>query len=115
MPEDDKMVSKNQYGGLNRPGEPGFGNIERVILFVVLTLAWPLAQDIVPSIDTASGYVDRSIYLNLGRFAFTSLLTFAYLVGLTALTGTSSAILTVRVFPLKVMSFNSATAFSASS
>ncbi|RZM22604.1 MAG: hypothetical protein EOO88_28915 [Pedobacter sp.] len=49
--------------GLNKLEEPGLEIVKVVMLFVILALLWPLAQDTVLSLDPTSGYVDRSILI----------------------------------------------------
>ena len=63
---------------LNIPAEPGMELLKVVLLFVVLALSWPLAQDMVLSIDPTSGYVDTSIWILL----LLSLICFLGMIGL---------------------------------
>ena len=49
--------------GLNKLEEPALEIVKVVMLFVILTLLWPLAQETVLSLDPTSGYVDRSILI----------------------------------------------------
>ena len=63
---------------LNIPAQPGIELLKVVLLFVVLVLAWPLAQDVVLSIDPTSGYVDPSIWILL----LLSLICFLGMIGL---------------------------------
>jgi len=63
---------------LNKPAEPGMEILKVVMLFVVLALLWPLAQDIVLRIDPTSGYVDRSILI----LVLLALICFLGMIGL---------------------------------
>ena len=63
---------------LNKPGDSGLEILKVVLLFVVLALLWPLAQDIVLSIDPTSGYVDRSILI----LVLLALICFLGMIGL---------------------------------
>lgn len=63
---------------LKRPADSGLEILKVVMLFVVLALLWPLAQDIVLSIDPTSGYVDRSILI----LVLLALICFLGMIGL---------------------------------
>ncbi|TCD02719.1 hypothetical protein [Pedobacter psychroterrae] len=63
---------------LNKPADSGLEILKVVMLFVVLALLWPLAQDIVLSIDPTSGYVDRSILI----LVLLALICFLGMIGL---------------------------------
>jgi len=63
---------------LNKPAAPGLEILKVLMLFVVLVLAWPLAQDTILSLDPTSGYVDRSILI----LVLLALICFLSVIGL---------------------------------
>jgi len=48
---------------LNKSAEPALEIWKALMLFVILALLWPFAQDAVLRLDPTSGYVDRSILI----------------------------------------------------